>query len=206
MEITLPVLTVLLAQMWVAVPLFGGGSRTSLLAVATVLALCAWSNRRHGAGWGFQAEALRPAAWHAALMTLPALAIILIAGRELGSLHQPASLAPRFGLLLLWALVQQFILQTVILREARRVLPRHAARATAAGLFALVHLPNPLLTPVTFVAGLGWCWVYDRHPNLVPLALSHAVASLALAAALDPSITGGMRVGYGYFLHHGAWL
>jgi len=26
-----------------------------------------------------------------------------------------------------------------------------------------------------------------------------------MAAAFDPAITGGMRVGYGYFLHHGSW-
>ena len=198
-------LVVLLAQMWVAVPLLGSQRLTPALALAAVLALCAWSNRRHGEGWGLQADALSPAARRAALLTLPAVAIILAAGKELGSLHPPGNLALRFAVLLPWALLQQFILQTVILREARRVLPRHAALLTAAGLFALVHLPNPLLTPVTFVAALGWCWVYDRYPNLLPIALSHAVASLTLAAALDPAVTGGMRVGYGYFLHHGSW-
>jgi membrane protease YdiL (CAAX protease family) len=206
--ITPAVLALLLAQMWVAVPVLGsqGSQRlTSLAVLAVVLALCAWSNRRHGGGWGFRIESLGPAARLAALLTLPALAVILGAGRELGSLHAPGRLAARFAVLLLWALVQQFILQTVILREAKSALPRQAALLTAAGLFALVHLPNPLLTPVTFVAALGWCWVYDRHPNLLPIALSQAVASLALAAAFDPAITGGMRVGYGYFLRHGSW-
>ncbi|HVR07979.1 MAG TPA: CPBP family intramembrane glutamic endopeptidase [Thermoanaerobaculia bacterium] len=206
MTLTTPaVLALLLAQMWVAVPLLGSQRLTPLLAMAAVLALCAWSNRRHGVGWGFRADALAPAARRAALLTLPAVAIILVAGKELGSLHSPGNLALRFAVLLLWALLQQFILQTVILREARGAMPRQAALITAAALFALVHLPNPLLTPVTFVAALGWCWVYDRHPNLLPIALSHAVASLALAAAFDPAITGGMRVGYGYFLHFGSW-
>jgi membrane protease YdiL (CAAX protease family) len=199
------VLVLLLAQMWVAVPLLGSQRFTPLLALAGVLALCAWSNRRHGGGWGFRPDALGPAARRAALLTVPAVAVILVAGKELGSLHPPANLALRFTVLLLWALLQQFILQTVILREARRAMPRQAALLTAAGLFALVHLPNPLLTPVTFVAALGWCWVYDRYPNLLPIALSHALASLALAAAFDPAITGGMRVGYGYFLHFGSW-
>lgn len=203
--ITPAVLALLLTQMWIAVPLLGSPRLTALAALAAVLALCAWSHRRQGSSWGFRAEALGPAARRAAMLTLPAVALILGAGMGLGSLHTPGHLAPRFAVLVLWALLQQFILQTVILREAKSALPRQAALLTAAGLFALVHLPNPLLTPVTFVAALGWCWVYDRYPHLLPIALSHAVASLALAAAFDPAVTGGMRVGYGYFLHHGSW-
>ena len=44
-----------------------------------------------------------------------------------------------------------------------------------------------------------------RYPNLIPIALSHAAASLAVLVAFGPQITGGMRVGYGYFLQHGSW-
>src|ERR1700687_4477880 len=148
--------------MWIAVPLLGSPRLTALAALAAVLALCAWSHRRQGSSWGFRAEALGPAARRAAMLTLPAVALILGAGMGLGSLHTPGHLAPRFAVLVLWALLQQFILQTVILREAKSALPRQGAPVPPRGLFAP-------------------------------------------AAAFDPAVTGGMRVGYGYFLHHGSW-
>jgi membrane protease YdiL (CAAX protease family) len=207
--VTLGVLAVSLAQMWVVVPLLGSLRWTSALAILGMAALCVWGNRRAGSHWGFERQAMLPALSWVAAATLPAVALLVGLGMQLGTLQpratMPALLA-RFALLLAWALLQQFMLQTVILREARSVLGRPAARLLAAALFAAVHLPNPFLTPVTFLAALGWCWIYDRHPNLLPLALSHACASLAAVVALGPGITGGMRVGYGYFLQHGIWL
>ena len=61
-----------------------------------------------------------------------------------------------------------------------------------------MHLPNPFLAAVTFVGALAWCWIYDRHPNVIPLALSHAVATLAMLYAFDDTITGRLRVGQAY--------
>jgi membrane protease YdiL (CAAX protease family) len=200
------VLLLFLLPMWLVAPIFGPVHWLSGLAVLAALALCVWSNRRSGDGWGFRREALLPALAWAAALTLPVVALTLWLGRGLGTLQAADHLVPRFLLLLGWALVQQFILQTAVLREMRDLCGRRAGPAVAAGLFALLHFPNPFLTPVTFLAGLGWCRLYDRHPNLVPIALSHACASLVAVLALGPAITGGMHVGYGYFLHHGVWL
>ncbi|MFU8779599.1 MAG: lysostaphin resistance A-like protein [Kiritimatiellia bacterium] len=41
--------------------------------------------------------------------------------------------------------------------------------------FAAFHLPNPLLMAVTAIAGFFWAWIFYRYPNLLLLALSHAV-------------------------------
>jgi membrane protease YdiL (CAAX protease family) len=205
-NVTRWVVPLLLLPMWLVAPLFGPVHWLSGLAVVAALALCAWGNRQAGGGWGFRREALAPALGWAAAFTVPVVAIALLLGRQMGTLHGGDHLAARFLILLGWALVQQFILQTAVLREVRGACGPRAAPAVAAGLFALLHLPNPFLTPVTFLAGLGWCRLYDRHPNLVPIALSHACASLVAVLALGPAVTGGMRVGYGYFLHHGVWL
>lgn len=206
MTVTRWVLLLFLLPMWLVAPLFGTVHWLSGLAVLAALALCIWSNRRSGAGWGFRGEALLPALAWAAALTLPVVALTLLLGRGLGTLRADDHLVPRFLILVGWALVQQFILQTAVLREMRIVCGPRAAPAVAAGLFALLHFPNPFLTPVTFLAGLGWCRLYDRHPNLVPIALSHACSSLVAVLAFGPAITGGMRVGYGYFLHHGVWM
>ena len=98
----------------------------------------------------------------------------------------------------LWGGSQQWILQTVILREAQRASSRTMGAIVAALLFGVLHLPNPLLTIVTLVGALGWCAIYDRYPNIIPLALSHAIGTLALMYAFDDRIIGGLHVGYSY--------
>ena len=51
---------------------------------------------------------------------------------------------------------------------------------------------------MTFAGALAWCWIYDRHPNLLPLALSHALLTLAILCAFDEAVTGHLRVGAAY--------
>ena len=48
---------------------------------------------------------------------------------------------------------------------------------------------------MTGLGALAWCWIYDRYPNLLPLALSHALLTLAILYAFDDAITGRLRVG-----------
>ena len=105
------------------------------------------------------------------------------------------------GVLILWGGVQQWILQTVVLREVQRATGRRRGVIVAALLFAAVHLPNPLLSTVTLAGALGWCAIYDRYPNIVPLALSHACGALALLYAFDDTITGGLRIGHAFLAH-----
>jgi membrane protease YdiL (CAAX protease family) len=65
-------------------------------------------------------------------------------------------------------------------------------------LFAALHLPNPFLTGATLIAALAWCAIYDRHPNLIPLTLSHALLTMVVLSALDDATTGRLRVGAAY--------
>jgi membrane protease YdiL (CAAX protease family) len=51
---------------------------------------------------------------------------------------------------------------------------------------------------VTGAAGVIWCWLYDRQPNIIPLALSHGLGTLALLYAFDDTITGRLRIGAAY--------
>lgn len=203
---TLAVVGLILGHMWLAVPLFGVARWGSGVAILAILGLCVLGNRRSGGHWGFAREALgRGFAW-ALAFTVPAVLTLLLLGWEMGTLRSRDGLLPRFVLLLVWAFLQQFVLQTVILREARAAFERRAALGVAAGIFAMIHLPNPFLTVATLIAGFVWCWIYDRHPNLVPIAVSHAATSLTAAVALGPGITGGMRVGYGYLINNGIWF
>ena len=148
--------------------------------------------------WGLRASALLPALREAGLMTLAAAAMTFLAGSALGTVHGRPHPWRDLAWLVPWAAGQQLALQIVLLREAQAATSRGKGIALAAAVFGALHLPNPFLTGVTVVAGAAWCWIYDRHPNLLPLALSHALCTLAVLACLDPATTGHLRVGYAY--------
>ncbi len=140
-----------------------------------------------------------PVSIRALPVTLLLCVVILAIGAVLG--HAPRSARfPRQSLAArcIWGGAQQWVLQTVVLRESQRATSRRTGIFLAALLFGVVHLPNPFLAPVTFGAGLLWCWLYDRYPNIVPLALSHALGTLAVLHAFDQDITGRLRIGAAY--------
>ncbi|HXH06202.1 MAG TPA: CPBP family intramembrane glutamic endopeptidase [Vicinamibacterales bacterium] len=194
---SLPILAVVLACVW-GLEWFLP-RRASPACAAAVLGLAAWRAARTGE-WGFDRRAFAPALRLAALFTVPACAVLLAAGALRGTLHAREGTWADALYLVFWGGGQQFALQTVLLREAQQHVSRTGGVWIAAVVFGALHLPNPLLAPLTFVAGLAWCRIYDRHPHIVPLALSHAATTLAVLHAFDPALTGRLRVGYGYLL------
>jgi membrane protease YdiL (CAAX protease family) len=164
---------------------------------ALVLMLTVWHNFLHGE-WGFARPAFLPGLGHVLAFTIPLTLVILGAGAAIGTVHDRRDFLGSLLPLVLWGGAQQWVLQTVVLREAQRTLSRQRGIWTAALLFGAVHLPNPFLTPVTAAAGLLWCRLYDRYPNIIPLALSHGLGTLAILYAFDATITGRLRIGASY--------
>jgi membrane protease YdiL (CAAX protease family) len=106
----------------------------------------------------------------------------------------------RLLLLPVWALFQQYVLNGFVNRRAQMVFGKGMKTTLAvAFFFALLHLPNPPLAALTFVAGLIWAAVYQRHPNLFAVALSHALISLTLALTAPGDLLNSLRVGFKYF-------
>jgi membrane protease YdiL (CAAX protease family) len=167
------------------------------LPAALIIALTVrhdWQHRE----WGFAWPALLPGLIRALAGTLLICVGILAIGALLGTLHDRRDFLGSLAPLIPWGGAQQWILQTVVLREAQRATSRNAGIFIAALLFGVVHLPNPFLAPVTAGAALFWCRLYDRYPNIIPLALSHALGTLAVRYAFDDGITGRLRIGAGY--------
>jgi membrane protease YdiL (CAAX protease family) len=148
--------------------------------------------------WGFDPRALMPGL----LLTLPItllLCIVIVGiGAALGTLHDRRDFLGSLWPLILWGGAQQWVLQTVVLRESQRATTPRTGIFLAALLFGIVHLPNPFLAPVTFAAGLLWGRLYHRYPNIFPLALSHALGTLAVVYAFNQDITGRLRIGASY--------
>lgn len=193
---TIAIVAIVLAYMWVGDPLINVRGPWVLVSAAIILALCARHNVKTG-DWGFSWRAFSPALLWTMALTVPLGAALWFIGHAQGP--PPARPAPLLDFLyvIVWGGAQQFVLQTVILRESQHAV-RRGAPLVAAAIFAAVHLPNPFLAIVTFVGGLAWCGIYARHPNLVPLALSHATVTVIILMSFTRDITGGLRTGWRY--------
>jgi hypothetical protein len=103
-----------------------------------------------------------------------------------------------------WALMQQYILQVyVLLRLLRLGMGRASAVALATVLFAIVHIPNPVLVPAVIVWGAIACLLYLRYRNLYPLAIAHGMLGMCLAVSVPNSLHHHLRVGIGYLDYPG---
>ena len=195
MTFSIAILAVVLSYTWLIEPIAPRWSTP--IAVALVVGLAIWRAMRSGE-WGMTPRAFVPALWRSTALTLTAALGIALTGVQRGTWHSQSGAWTSLALLIPWGLGQQFALQTVFLHESRAVVGRTAGIWLAAALFAALHLPNPFLSAMTFAGALAWCWIYDRHPNLLPLALSHALLTLAILCAFDEATTGHLRVGAAY--------
>ena len=195
MAFTVAMLTVVLTYIWVVDP---RTPRTFVMIPIAIVGLLGCWRALLTHEWGFKRSAFWPALRASTFVTIPAVAAILAAGAALGTLHDRRDFIGSLAPLIVWGGAQQWILQTVALREAQRVTSDRFGVLLGATLFALIHLPNPFLTVVTFAGALAWCSIYARYPNILPLALSHALGTLAILYAFDDAITGRLRIGYSY--------
>ena len=131
-------------------------------------------------------------------ISLVAAAVAIGAGFFLKSIDLPRNAGVELAYYFGWAIAQQFALQSVILRRLEDMGLGGRAPLAAATLFSLVHAPNPGLLILTFLGGLLWCSTFRRHPNLLAVALSHAILAVVVAATLPAPVIGGYRIGPAY--------
>ena len=99
---------------------------------------------------------------------------------------------------MIWALVQQFILQSFFFTRLEELFGSSTAVWVTATFFAAVHLPNMVLTTFTLIAGLFFCEMFRRYRSIYLLGLVHAVLGLTLSAAIPASLLYHLRVGIGF--------
>ena len=193
---TLGIVAIVFTYMWVADPLVNVQGPWVALPVVLILAICVRHNMKTGE-WGFSRRAFWPALGWSTALTVPLGAALWFIGHALDAPPAPRAPLLDFLYVVVWGGAQQFVLQTTILRESQSVV-RRGATILAAAIFASLHLPNPFLVIVTLVGGLAWCGIYARHPNIVPLALSHATATVIILMSFNRDITGALRTGWRY--------
>jgi membrane protease YdiL (CAAX protease family) len=99
----------------------------------------------------------------------------------------------------LWALVQEFLLQSFFFTRCEDLFGGEPAVWIAATLFAFAHLPNPILTTFTLIGALFFCEMFRRYRSIYPIAVVHAALGLTVAVTMPDSLLHHMRVGIGYF-------
>lgn len=137
-----------------------------------------------------------------------ALALSAVAVAAAGAMHTlhvpegPLHFIKTYWAYAIWTFVQQFLMQCFFLSRFLRILPspRSAAFATAL-LFALAHLPNPILAPVTLIWGFAACLIFLRYRNLYTLGIAHAIFGITIAITIPGPVVHNMRVGLGYLTY-----
>jgi membrane protease YdiL (CAAX protease family) len=144
-------------------------------------------------------------AWTIPLSALVCLLAALIA-RWLGTagfLHEQQTVYWHSILYAIWALEQEFILNSFFYNRFESLLGNTtSAVVTTALLFSLVHLPNPVLVPATFLGGLFFVEVFRRWRNIYPLAIVHAMFGLTLGFVFPDQWIRHMRVGLAFLHFH----
>ena len=101
-----------------------------------------------------------------------------------------------------WAFVQQFMLQSFFFVRLESLLGSQRAVLATTVLFAAAHIPNPILTVGTVLAGFFFCEMFRRYRNIFPLGVVHVILGLAMAASVSDALLHHMRVGIGFVQFH----
>ena len=107
----------------------------------------------------------------------------------------------------LWGFAQEYALLGFVANRLQDAFPKHESLIPWLNgfLFGLAHVPNPLLMPVTFAAGVLFTKIFFKGRHLIPLALTHALFGILLSLATSHMV-GMMSVGPAYISRRGGWF
>jgi hypothetical protein len=158
-------------------------------------------------GWtanGLREHGFFRSLWVVGVALLLAAGAVALSGslHALHTPHSPASFVRRYWAYAIWAFLQEFLLLDFFLRRLLRLLRgKTAAVLVTAVLFALAHLPNPVLAPLVLVWGGIACALFLRYRNLYTLGMAHAIFGICIAVTVPAQVDHNMRVGLGYLTY-----
>jgi membrane protease YdiL (CAAX protease family) len=198
------ILTYLLSYIWIIAPRTHGRPQWPAYVLFIACTIASHALRRESlADIGLRFDNLRESLAEALVMITPTVLVVYFFGVAMGETRHmsPPNMVISVAGLFPWALFQQYGLVAVFSRRLRLISDKpFVTDVGCATIFALLHLPNPLLMSATFGAGYCVSVLFRRSPNLFALALAHALVSSTIHHALPDAITLSMSVGPGCLL------
>lgn len=163
-------------------------------------------NRDTPQSLGWRADNLWSATKRSAKVFLPCVLVIVVAGILLGGAHRAVHhlLVPkRFFGYLAFCLMQQVALNSLVTNRVLAAINNPLWASFLAGsLFALLHWPNPVLVPLTWIGGILMSWLFAKERNILPLAIWQGVLGTLVWWAFPLAWHHAMRVGPGFYHFH----
>jgi hypothetical protein len=173
------------------------------LAAIAWLVASFWIHHDTSKTLGMRADNLWPATKQAVIVYGAfALALLLIGTALRQPLHAPPNYRSfeRMSIYFAFCLVQQIVLNSLLTNRLVSLLKRRALVSLIAGaIFSALHWPNPVLVPLTFVAGTAMAWMFARERNILPLAFGQALLGSLVWWAFPIEWHHMLRVGPGYY-------
>ena len=152
---------------------------------------------------GWRADNLWPATVQAFVAFVVGALVVIGIGLALGM--QRALPLAIFSVKRLWnyfafCLLQQVAAQSFLNNRLMFLISRRWLSSLLVGvIFGILHWPNPVLVPATFIGGTVMAWLFARYRNVIPLAVGQAVISSLLWWSIPMAWHHHFRVGPGYY-------
>jgi Type II CAAX prenyl endopeptidase Rce1-like len=152
---------------------------------------------------GWRADNLWSATKLSTKVLLPCAFAVILIGLFLGGGHRsilPLLVPKRFFGYMAFCLLQQVGLNSLVTNRivAAKGSPVRASLVVGL-LFALLHLPNPVLVPVTAIGGFLISWLFAKERNILPLAVWQGILGTLVWWAFPVAWHHAMRVGPGFY-------
>jgi hypothetical protein len=155
---------------------------------------------------GWRVDNFWSATKRASAVFIPCALAILVAGVLLDgvqhSFHQ-LLIPERFFGYMSFCLLQQVALNSLVTNRLLAAMDSPLHVSLISGLFfALLHWPNPVLVPLTFVGGALMAWLFWKDRNILPLTIWQTILGTLVWKAFPIAWHHSMRVGPGYYNFH----
>lgn len=155
---------------------------------------------------GWRADNLWSATKRSTLVFVPCFVTIFTVGIFLAVLQHmihPPFVPRRFLNYMGFCLLQQVGLNSLVSNRLFAAIESPVPASVFAGtLFALLHWPNPVLVPLTWIGGILMAWLFAKERNILPLALWQGILGTLVWWAFPLAWHHSMRVGPGFYQFH----
>ncbi|MEK7630381.1 MAG: CPBP family glutamic-type intramembrane protease [Patescibacteria group bacterium] len=101
---------------------------------------------------------------------------------------------------LIWALFQQLILNGYFSNRLQSIFGNVREASFVSGLlFAVAHMPNPVLAPIALIGGAISSYFFLKSKNIFPLVIAHAIIAAMIIHLVPTGWHHNMTVGYNFF-------